>query len=133
MEFNENKPIYLQLADQIMDCVESSPSQQGERLPSVRDYAANSGVNANTVMRAYTWLQQEGVIYNQRGIGYFYATDAQQRVLEMRRKIFFDKELKYLMGRLAALRISPDEFSEMFRNFIRTQRMENGASSSGNQ
>ena len=91
MDFNENKPIYLQLADQIMDEVESSDLQSGKRLLSVRDYAAKNGVNANTVMRTYTWLQQEGIIYNQRGIGYFYADDARDKVLEMRRKVFFDK------------------------------------------
>ncbi len=44
MDFNENKPIYLQLADQIMDEVERSVSLNGRRLPSVRDYAATTGM-----------------------------------------------------------------------------------------
>ena len=118
MDFNENKPIYLQLADQIMDEVERSGLHGGRRLPSVRDYASKTGVNANTVMRTYTWLQQEGIIYNQRGIGYFYAEDARERVLAMRRKIFFEKEIKYLMDRLIALRISPEEFNGIFNVYI---------------
>ncbi len=118
MDFNENKPIYLQLADQIMDNVEIFGQQTGKRLLSVRDYAAKSGVNANTVMRTYTWLQQEGIIYNQRGIGYFYADDARDKVLEMRRKIFFDKEIKYFMDRLITLHISPEKLSEIYKSYI---------------
>lgn len=121
MDFNENKPIYLQLADQIMDEVESSDLQLGKRLLSVRDYAAKNEVNANTVMRTYTWLQQEGIIYNQRGIGYFYADDARDKVLEMRRKVFFDKDLPYFMDRLNALRISPEQFVEIYKNYISTK------------
>lgn len=122
MDFNENKPIYLQLADQIMDEVEMSGRQAGKRLLSVRDYAARTGVNANTVMRTYTWLQQEGIIYNQRGIGYFYADDARDKVLEMRRQIFFDKEIKYFMDRLIALQISPEKLSEIYSSYIADKR-----------
>lgn len=118
MDFNENKPIYLQLADQIMDEVERSVSLNGRRLPSVRDYAATTGVNANTVMRTYTWLQQEGIIYNQRGIGYFYSADAGDKVLEMRRKVFFDKEIKYFMDRLVALKITPEDFNNIYTRYI---------------
>lgn len=118
MEFNENKPIYLQLADQIMDEVESAESLPGERLLSVRDFAAKSGVNANTVMRTYTWLQQEGVIYNQRGIGYFFSDDAAEKVFGMRRKIFFDKEIKYFLERLAAMKIGPRQFSQIYSDYL---------------
>lgn len=118
MDFNENKPIYLQLADQIMDEVERSANPGGRRLPSVRDYASKTGVNANTVMRTYTWLQQESIIYNQRGIGYFYSPDAKERVLEMRRRIFMDKEIKYFLDRLIALHIPPTQFTHIYNAYI---------------
>lgn len=118
MEFNENKPIYLQLADQIMDVAERNPGLSGQRIPSVRDYAARYGVNANTVMRTYTWLQQEGIIYNQRGIGYFYSPDATQKILEIRRKVFFEKELPYFLGRLRTLEISPSDFEGIYRRYL---------------
>lgn len=120
MEFNENKPIYLQLADQIMDEVESSVAREGERLLSVRDYAAKSGVNANTVMRTYTWLQQEGIIYNQRGIGFFYADNARELVLKKRREIFYAKQLPHFLERLVALQISPQEFTTLYQNYIKS-------------
>ncbi len=69
-------------------------------------------------MRTYTWLQQEGIIYNQRGIGYFYSADARDKVLEMRRKVFFDKEIKYFMDRLVALKITPEDFNNIYTRYI---------------
>lgn len=121
MDFNENKPIYIQLADQIMDGVERGESGPGDRLLSVRNYAAKTGVNANTVMRSYAQLQQEGIIFNQRGIGYFYADDCREKVLEMRKKTFFYKEMKYFMDRLSALKVTPDELKAMYERFLNQQ------------
>lgn len=118
MDFNENKPIYIQLADQIMDEVERGEACPGDRLLSVRDYAARTGVNANTVMRSYSQLQQEGIIYNQRGIGYFYCPDCRAKVLEMRRQSFFNKEIQYFMERLKALKVSPEELMKMYDEYL---------------
>lgn len=119
MEFSDNKPIYLQLADSLMDEVERKPVLQGERLPSVREYAAKTGVNANTVMRTYTTLQQEGIIFNQRGIGYFYAANANELVLAARRREFFERDIKYLMERMSILGITPEEFSGIYSEYLK--------------
>lgn len=118
MEFDNNKPIYLQLADQLMDDIQQGYSQNGDRIPSVREYAAQSGVNANTVMRTYTWLQQEGIIYNQRGIGYFYCDDAREKILEMRRTIFFEKEIDYFFDRLCAFGMTPESLANEFKEYL---------------
>lgn len=118
MDFSDNKPIYLQLADQIMDEVTQSGMHNGQRLPSVREYAGKTGVNANTVMRTYTHLQQEGIIYNQRGIGYFYAADASERVRHIRRKELLEKDIKVFIERLIAAQISPDEFHKIYNDYL---------------
>lgn len=118
MEFNENKPIYLQLADQIMDEAERPDFEPGARLPSVREFAAKTGVNANTVMRTYTWLQQEKIIYNKRGIGFFYDPEARERVLSNRRQQFFEKEMPHFVERMTALGITLEEFSKIYSEYI---------------
>lgn len=122
MDFKENKPIYLQLADKVMDDLAAGYSRDDGRLPSVRDYAVQTGVNVNTVMRTYAWLQQNDVIFNRRGIGYFFADDAAERVRIMRRKKFFGSEMAYFMERLSALGISPDELSALYREWLDTHR-----------
>lgn len=118
MLFSENKPIYLQITDRIMDSIVDKEYPEEERLPSVREYAAKVEVNANTVMRAYDWLQQQRVIYNRRGIGFFVSEDAVKRILEMRREIFFKDEVGYFFSRLASFGISPDELKNLYSRYI---------------
>ena len=116
MDYNDNKPIYLQLADQLMDGIaDMTGPTAGLRLPSVRDYAAAVGVNANTAVRTYNWLQQQGVIYQQRGLGYYYADNARERVMQMRRQVFYERELGYFLDRLATLGITPAELDRLYR------------------
>lgn len=118
MEFDNNKPIYLQLAEQLMDDVQQGYAHNGDRILSVREYAAKAGVNANTVMRTFTWLQQEGIIYNQRGIGYFYSDDAKEKIMRMRRKAFFDKEIGYFFDRLYSFGVSPESLANDYQAYI---------------
>lgn len=110
MDFNENKPIYLQIADQILDEIEMGWLKNDQRIPSVREYASKCGVNANTVMRTYTWLQQEDIIYNQRGIGYFVASDANEKVKDMRKREFIDKELPRFIEKIRRYGINISDF-----------------------
>ncbi len=119
MDFDSNKPIYLQLADHIMDDVESGYAKGGDRILSVREYAANAGVNANTVQRTYTWLQQEGVVTQRRGIGYFYTDDAAKKVCEMRKQTFYDKEMPYFLERLRLSGITPDRLKEQYSEYLK--------------
>lgn len=118
MEFNENKPIYLQISEGIMDAVLRGDQYPGARLPSVRDYATNSGVNPNTAMRTYNWLQQQGLIYMKRGIGYFVTDDAPEKILEMRRHQFFEHEATYFMERLSSFGITPDQLKTTYQEFL---------------
>lgn len=120
MEFSENKPIYLQIADSIMDSIMRGELPAGERLPSVRDYAVNAAVNPNTVMRTFTWLQQQELIFMKRGIGYFVADDASGRILGMRRKNFIEHEAGYFMERLASFGVTPEQLADDYRNFLKT-------------
>ncbi|MCM1028636.1 MAG: GntR family transcriptional regulator [Pseudoflavonifractor sp.] len=121
MQFQESKPIYLQIADKIMDDILSGSFREEMRLPSVREYAASVEVNANTVMRSYDYLQQREVIYNRRGIGFFVAPGAPQRVSDLRRATFMDSELPYFLGRLKSLGFSPSELADLYSNFLSNQ------------
>ena len=71
MKFKESKPIYLQIADRICDEILQGQYKEEERIPSVREYAATVEVNANTVVRSFDYLQNQEIIYNKRGLGYF--------------------------------------------------------------
>lgn len=107
MEFNSNKSIYLQICDAICEQILSGTLRPDERIPSVREYGAEIGVNPNTIMRSYEKLTADGIIYNKRGIGYFISPDALGTVLEAQRKDFLKNELPQILKRMKLLGIDP--------------------------
>ena len=82
MEFSQPKGIYQQIADQMRDRILAGEWHEGERIPSVRELAVGVGVNPNTVTKSYQALLDREIIENQRGLGYFVATDAKKRIVD---------------------------------------------------
>jgi len=74
--FQADMPIYTQLVARLQEQIVSGVYPPGGKLPSVRDLAAEAGVNPNTVQRAFADLEREGLIYTQRTAGKFVAEDA---------------------------------------------------------
>lgn len=93
MEFDSNRPIYLQIADNICERVLSGELKASDRIPSVREWGAKIGVNPNTVVRSYEVLVSKGVIFNQQGIGFFIAGDAADVIKQSERRKFIEEEL----------------------------------------
>ena len=74
-QFSNDAPIYAQLIGQIKVGIVSGAFPPGERLPSVRDLAMEAGVNPNTMQRALTELERDGLVYSQRTAGRFVTED----------------------------------------------------------
>ena len=68
-EFQDHLPIYAQLMDTLTRRIVTGRYLPGEKLPSVRELAAEAGINPNTVQRAFSELEREGLIYTQRATG----------------------------------------------------------------
>ncbi|MBR1549124.1 MAG: GntR family transcriptional regulator [Bacteroidales bacterium] len=109
MEFRKQKPIYLQIADRLMEQILDGQAAADDRMPSVRDVAVQMGVNPNTVMRTFEHLQGEEIIYNRRGVGYFVSPDAKRRILAEQRREFLEEELPLIRQKMQLLGISLDE------------------------
>lgn len=110
MNFNTDKPIYLQIVDVICDRILSGELNGGDRIPSVREYGADIGVNPNTMMRSYEKLTADGIIFNKRGIGYFVADDARDTVLAAQRKEFIEKDVPAILQRMRLLELDSTIF-----------------------
>lgn len=117
MTFNDNKPIYQQIADRLCDAILSGAHCPDERIPSVREYAMTVEVNANTIMRTYEMLQSQEIIYNKRGIGYFVSSDANEKILAMRRKTFFNNEIEYFFRQIQSLGINAGDLAKMYLDY----------------
>jgi GntR family transcriptional regulator len=114
MEFRQSQAIYQQIADYICEEVLTGRWQEGDRIPSVRELAETAEVNPNTVMRAFGYLQDMGVIHNQRGIGYFVADGAFEKTRELKRGQFLRRELPVLVKTMDLLDISFEELKTLY-------------------
>lgn len=80
-EFNDSKPIYLQMADRITRQIVSQELNSGDKLLSVREMAIKFSVNPNTMQRTYSELEREGILESRRGQGTFVTEDGDRLIL----------------------------------------------------
>jgi len=76
VDFDEDRPIWLQLVDEFVRRIVSGVWAPGAQVGSVRDLAAEFGVNPNTVQRALTHLDESGLTTTERTVGRFVTADA---------------------------------------------------------
>ena len=117
MQFNENEAIYLQIAGYVGENILRGQWPPEQKIPSVRDLAADLQVNPNTVMRTYDFLQNQGTITNKRGIGFFVATDAGERVRAYRRERFLQQELPAFFNTISLLGIGFEELRQRYDQY----------------
>ncbi|EHI73556.1 GntR family transcriptional regulator [Streptococcus criceti] len=95
--FDEKSPIYLQIAKNIKIKIVSQEMKQGEQLPTVRDYAQEAGVNPNTMQRAFTELEREGIVFSRRTAGRFVTEDA-DLIEEKRAELAQDEIANFMLN-----------------------------------
>jgi GntR family transcriptional regulator len=76
IEFSADTPIYLQLIGLIRQSIASGERPPGSKMPSVRDLAIEFGVNPNTVQRALSELERDGLLFTERTAGRYITEDA---------------------------------------------------------
>ena len=92
--FRADAPIYTQLCEHLTLAIVSGAFPPGARLPAVRELALDAGVNPNTVQRALSELERQGLVYSQRTAGRFVTEDAaliakaRERLAEERARAF---------------------------------------------
>ncbi len=118
MLFKEQNPIYMQIAERICDEILHGTYPEGERLPSVREYATMVEVNVNTLVRSYDWLGQNDIIFNRRGLGYFVASGAVERIADVRRNRFFHEQLPEMVHTMHSLAIPLGEVTNEMNRLI---------------
>ncbi len=115
-DFNNEQSIFTQIAELMAEKILSKEWKSNERILSVRDLANNLNVNPNTVMRAFAMLQNENVIYNQRGIGYFVSEKAIEILTIKKKGKFITNHLKSLIKESKLLGLELKEIIELIKN-----------------
>ena len=108
--FDNNTPIYLQLAKQLKIHIVSGKLEPGERLPSVRDLSLELKVNPNTLQKALFELEEMGLIFTERTNGKFVTQDG--ALIEKYKKEYADLLCRDFIFNMKELGLSEDEAIE---------------------
>jgi len=118
IEADSSVPIYLQLAQQIIEGVAKGELKPGDSLPSVRAFAADLGMNMHTVNKAYHFLEEKefiqivpkkGVFIHEKSIRPANGNDLDR----------LKKELRPLIGEALCLKLSTEELNELLTEIVR--------------
>jgi DNA-binding transcriptional regulator YhcF (GntR family) len=113
VDFKSTKGIFLQIAENIYHQILEGKLQQGERVPSVRDLAADFEVNRNTVLRTYALLDEAGIFENKRGIGFFVSERAVDIIQTKEKAEFFQNDLPDFIRKVKLLQLSENDLSDL--------------------
>ena len=93
--FDNERPIYVQLVEKIRLDIISGKLKQGEKIPSVRDFALEARVNPNTMQKALVELEEEGLLYTERTNGK-YVTDNKKLIEKIKKELAEEKVNNFL-------------------------------------
>lgn len=117
MIFKNKKTIFMQIADRICDEIIEGKYLVDERIPSVREYCLLVEVNVNTVVKSYDYLQREGILYTKRGLGFYVSSEAIEKIISIRHKLFVDEDLPHIFHEMKMLGISIDEVIDLYKKY----------------
>ncbi len=99
--FQNDSPIYAQLIRGLTLRIVSGVYNVGEKLPSVRDLATEAGVNPNTMQRALTELERDGLMFSQRTAGRYVTED--RNMIETAKKGLAEEQLSRFLSAMTGL------------------------------
>ena len=112
-QFSNDAPIYSQLIEQIKVGIVSGMFAPGERLPSVRDLATEAGVNPNTMQRAMTELERDGLVYSQRTAGRFVTED--RTMIEAAKRELAERHIRTFVAAMLRLGYEQNEIAALLK------------------
>ena len=124
MRFRNDKPIFQQIVENLEEQVLRGELAPDERIPAVRDYAMTIEVNPNTVVRSFLELEEAGVIFKKRGLGYFLSADAKKLILARRKKDFVQNVMPEFVRNMKLLGIGLEQLTDYFSKTTDTDSKE---------
>ena len=115
-KFNADKPIYIQVREQIEDQIINKQLKADDQAPSTNQLVNYYKINHATVSKGINQLVEEEILYKKRGIGMFVAEGAREKLLQIRRKSFIEDYIVTLVQEAEKLEITNNEILNLIKN-----------------
>ena len=112
-KFKDGIPIWTQIIDTIRQKIVRGDWPPGSKVPAVRELALEAGVNPNTMQRALSEMERDGLLYRERNSGRFVTENEQ--ILKELRETLCQEAVQELLVQLGQLGLTPEEIREEFR------------------
>lgn len=116
-EMESGRPIYIQIIDKIATQIVSGQFSPGDKLPSVREFAAIANVNPNTMQRAFTELEQMNLVLTQRTAGRT-VTEDMELISKVRKELAM-KQLNAFVSKMHELGYQEEDIKKLFEETIK--------------
>ena len=126
-EFQDHLPIYAQLMDTLKRRIITGRYLPGVKLPSVRELAAEAGINPNTVQRAFSELEREGLIYTQRATGKYVTENADE--IKSARQALAKTQVAEFLSNMQSLGYSVGDVNVQLQSFNESEEESSQAAS----
>lgn len=113
VNFEDERPIFIQIAEQIEDAILSGAFPEESQIPSTTEISVSFKINPATALKGINILVDNGIVYKKRGIGMFVSTGAVEILREKRKKEFYDKYILKLATEAKRLNLSKDDIIAM--------------------
>ncbi|NLO48801.1 MAG: GntR family transcriptional regulator [Clostridiales bacterium] len=118
--FQSDRPIYVQLKEQIKLMIISGTYPAGAKLPTVRDLASEASVNPNTLQKALIELEREGLVYTQRTIGRF-VTEDENMITDAKKELAYE-QIEHILKKLLEMGYTREEILALVESKVREMK-----------
>lgn len=113
LDFNSEKPIFVQIADGLEDAILTGAFEEGSQIPSITEISVTYKINPATALKGMNILTDGGIVYKKRGVGMFVAEGAKEKLMEKRRNVFYENYVKELLAEAKRLGVTKKELIMM--------------------
>lgn len=115
MEFENEKPIFVQIAEGIEDGILTGAFPEESRIPSITEFSVMYKINPATALKGINILVDSGIVYKKRGVGMFVAEGSKEKLAKKRRDAFFESYVKKMLAEASRLGITKEEIIDMLK------------------
>lgn len=115
MQFQGEKPIFLQLAEQLEAGILSGAYPEGSQVPSITEFAATYQINPATALKGINQLVNAGLLYKKRGIGMFVAEGAREALRRQRSEAFYHDYIENAVREAKRLGLTLEQLTGLIR------------------
>jgi len=129
MKLDDERPIFIQIAEGLEDGILSGAFPEGSQVPSITEFSVTYQINPATALKGIAMLVDEGTVFKKRGVGMFVAEGAVRQVQEKRKEQFYDRYIGSMVAEARRLQLSQEDIQKMVGRGFRDEQHSN----SGNQ